>query len=244
MIASWQRTFALCHKAWMESRAMFGACVFITFVNSWLAFDRTYEAVLAKRIDNIVSPFALLDGTYRVWGILFSVLGAGCPLWERRQGGLTFSLGLPVRLAHFNLIRAAVGFAQVAFVGSVPNFVAGWMHQGLRPELQVPIIPAFTVAGIALGLASFGLAYLVGSFLRNIYVAIGTGWLAAVAFSTLMARLPFTESLAGMTVLRNLGSLPPEPLDLFPIYAYSTIATLFVLAGAYIAESRSQLGDS
>ncbi len=227
----------------MESRAIFAACVFITFVNSWLALDRTYEAVLAKRIDNTVAPFALLDGTYRVWGILFSLLGAGCLLWERRQGGLTFSLSLPVRLVHFNLIRAAVGFAQVAFVGSIPNLVAGWIHQWLRPELQVPIIPAFTIAGIALGLASFGLAYLVGSFLRNIYVAIGTGWLAAVAFSFLMAQLSFTDSLAGMTVLRNLGSLPPKPIVWYPVCAYSIIATVFVVVGAYIAERRSQLDD-
>ena len=240
MIATWQRTFALCHKAWMESRAMFAACVFITFVNSWLAFDRTYEAVLAKRIAT-PSPFEVLDGTYRVWGILFSVLGAGCLLWERRQGGAAFSLSLPVRLAHFHLIRAAVGFAQVAFVGSIPSFVAGWIHQWIRPEMQVSIIPAFTSAGIALGLASFGLAFLVGSFLRNLYVAIGAGWLAAVGFSLLMAQLPFTDSLAGMTVLRELGSFPRKPIAWCPVSAYSTFATVFVIAGAYIAERRSHL---
>jgi hypothetical protein len=115
MRPNWLRIVALIHKAWMESRAVFGVCVFVTFVNSWLAFDRTYEAVLARRVLH-PSPFEVLDGTYRVWGVLFAVLGAGCLLWERRQGGAAFSLGLPVRLAYFNLIRpsrlraSALGF--------------------------------------------------------------------------------------------------------------------------------------
>lgn len=234
------RLFALCHKAWMESRAMFGACVFITFVNTWFAFDRSYEAVLAKRWIN-PSPFEVLDGTYRVWGILFAVMGAGCMLWERRQGGLAFSLGLPVRVAHFHLIRAAVGFAQAAFVGSVPSLVAGWSHQGLRPELQVPTIPAFTLAGIALGMASFGLAYLVSAFIPNLYLAIGAGWLAAVGVSYLIGQLPFTGGMAGMTVLRDLGNLPAKPIAWGPVCAYSAIGALAVIVGAFLAESRSRL---
>lgn len=219
---------------------MFGVCVFITFVNTWLALDRSYEAVLAKRIEH-PSPFEVLDGTYRIWGILYSILGAGCLLWEHRQGGLSFSLGLPVRLAHFNLIRAAVGFAQVVFLGSLPSFAAGWLHELLRPELAFVIIPAFTAMGIALGLASFGAAYFVGAFLRNLYLSTGVGWIIGVGSAFLLAELPLTANLAGMNLLRQLGTLPAKPVAWLPVCGYAGTALIFVIAGAYISERRSRL---
>lgn len=224
----------------MESRAIFGVCTMVTLVNSWLACDRAYEAMLAKRIVN-PSPFEVLDGTYRVWGVLFAVLGAGCLLWERRHGGAAFSLGLPVRLAHFNLIRAAVGFVEVAFVGSVPTFAAGSLHQLIRPELQLPVIPAFTLAGIALGFSSFALAYFFSAFQRNLYISMIVGWIAAVATSVALTEFPLTSQFGGMRLLRHLGSLPPKPVDWNAVCLYTAIGIVLVVAGAYISEHRSHL---
>ena len=240
MIFDWHRWIAVGGKAWMESRAVFGACLFITFVNSWLALDRAYEGVLARRVLH-PSPFEVLDGTYRVWAILFAILGAGCMLWEGRQGGFAFSSSLPVRMAHFNLIRAAVGLAQVAFLASMPNLVAGSIHEFLRPAMPLPFLLSFTTAGIALGAATFGLAFLMSAFVKNLYMAIGLGWISSVVTSYFFAALPFTDSLAGMTLLRSLGTLPAKPMAWYPVSAYATFAIVFIAAGAYIAESRQQV---
>jgi hypothetical protein len=224
----------------MESRAVFLACVFVTFVNTWLAFDRSYESVLAKRLVN-PSPFEILDGTYRVWGILYAILGGGCLLWERRQGGFAYSLGLPVRQSHFNLIRGFVGVAQVMVIAFAPSYAAGWLHMAIRPEMQSPAIPSFSVMGMALAIAAFGLAYLAGSFVPHLYLAIGLSWILSTALSFLFVALPATGNLAPMALLRRFGALPGRPVDWLPVSLYALAGLLFIAAGAYVAERRPAL---
>jgi hypothetical protein len=242
MYPNWASQFTvLWRKAWRETRAAFAGCFAVALVNCWLGVNRMYEAVSDGRVATSGSAFDLYDGSYRIWAILFAILGAGSLLWEKRQGGAAFTATLPVCPFHLNLIRAGVGLVQIAALAFLAPWLVNQVHQYMFPSFIVPSAPMLTVFGIAAGTIAYGIGMLVGLWITNLYIAIGVAWATTSAMAGLIAMIPSVKPHTTLAMLRHLGSHAQPPMIWLSLWTHLGIGLTLMMLAAWLAHRRSHI---
>jgi hypothetical protein len=241
MYPNWvSQVTALWRKAWRETRAAFAGCLAVALVNCWLGVNRMYEAVSDGRVPS-GSAFDVYDGSYRIWAILFAILGSGSLLWERRQGGAAFTAALPVCPFHLNLIRAAVGIVQIVALSFLAPWLVNEAHQLVFPNFVVPAAPMLTVFGIAAGTIAYGIGMLVALRITNLYIAIGIAWATTSAIAGLIALVPDLRPHTTLAMLRHLGSHEQPPMLWYSLWTHLGIGLTLMILAAWLAHRRSHI---
>ncbi len=221
-----KKLVALTHKVWRETRTAFFAWFGILTVNCWICVNRTYSDLMDGRGPADPSCFDVYNGAYRVWGVAFAFLGAGCLLWEYRQGTREFTRSLPIFAGNLNFVRGMVGIFHIAALSFLPAMVVNLAHSAVFPEFPVPVAPWMGYYGASLGLFLYGVSMIAGALIPNLYLAAGAGWLAANSLNLAFWFFPVTRAKSALVMMQHIGFNLKPPVDV-PAFYFNIVGRLF-----------------
>jgi len=224
---------------WRESRTPFLVIALLVFLNCWFCLDRVYSLIRENRQNaNDVAMVDIFAGTYRIWGIMISYLGAGCLHWEDRHGGRDFTMSLPLCGFHMNLIRGLVGLFHVTMLVIVPGALAIRLHGFLRPDFSVPFAPNMALYGIGAGVMIYGISMLGAVVVRNLYLASAFAWVNFISLNFVFRWLPGMRLYSALNGLVHLGSPDKPPMLWGPLVLHLGLGLTAIAVAAYASVRR------
>jgi ABC-2 type transport system permease protein len=193
----------LWNKMWRESLARFAISATALF---WLCM-----AVVIVQ-DEIRSHLANTSYASYIWGAIYKanvsdifillvmVLGLGGLLQERAQGTISFTLSLPVSRSRLIVVRAAVGFVEVALLALIPALAIPVMsvfvgeHYPIEYALQSSLL--WTICGSVF----FAVSLFFSALMPGAYVPMVASVVATLLYSVI-ADLPALERFESASLI-------------------------------------------
>jgi hypothetical protein len=197
-------TKSLVWKAWLESKARFGAAAVVLTILGVSTVLRAPATIAGferiHRGEQMSYPLyiwlSLPHGFLQfLWIVAAVVLGLGGLLREDANGSAGFSLALPVSRAQHVLVRAVVGAFEASALAFIPGLIvvilSPLIHQSYPLSQSLTFATMFALAGLVF----FALGFFLSHLFRGEYSAPAVG-LAAIAAFYILTRVPRFEFLS------------------------------------------------
>jgi len=237
----------LWYKAWRESRTrfLFSVLAIAGLCAGLVLYNKDARAAFADKqlsYAEYIWRIVYHGGVRDIFVLSAVVLGLGGLLREREQKTAGFALALPISRWQWIVSRAAVGFAEVAVLSSLPALVLPAVSSFVHQTYPLSQALQFGLLWLVCGVLFFALGFFLSVVLAGEYVA-GIVSLVSLVLYSLLVELPGMEKFlpdlydvmsgAGMPYFRPQISSLSGPLPL------ALLATILLTAGAFVAITSS-----
>lgn len=248
MLCDW----ALCRKAWKESRVRFAImvlalawiCAMIVILQRTTGAGSDESMSYAEFIWKAVYRGAVRD----LFTIVVMLLGLGGLLQEQARGTAGFTLALPVSRNRLVAARALIGFVEVTVLSFVPAILLPLLSPLVSKSYPLDQALTFGVLWTGGGAILFGAAFLLSAVLAGEY----TPWIVCTALLvayvvlvslrplSLLPSLNFLQAMSGseMPYFRETDYALVGPVPLLTIAIMWLVAVCFVWAAGAATERR------